>query len=665
MATRVVDFNRLPIKTRTRLIGTIQGATSPAPILASRTALGWSLVGWSILALLGFQGLYFLLHASYGEVRGYQPAQAIVGYTLSLFFLLLGVLHGIRRVMLARALPFAPGIYVFPLDCIEAKSKDVKITPMNSLVSLQPTHHYRNGIYVNTSFHLRFEDRSAVTFSIAGRARAEAALGELRASQERIRDAANRGEFDTIGALDPLIDARLADAWQSASPSEGGPTASPMPGWTRLATWLALAVGFAVAVPSWLVRNRLSDDAAFAAVKRSDVTEELRSYVEAGGRHEDEVLKDLLPRSALRDAQKLHTVAAVQAFLKEFPSSVVEADAQTALHDAYVSELEVAKNKGTVTALRDYIKAYPGNFLEKDAREAIHALFTKTLADFKRHAATDDPTMLPLIEHLMAYLEQHGSPSLAVIFHRKNAASLAVADKLLVKENDEPGRVATASQFFDDDHAAPRETAMVKALNQAFDDIFPADVLHMELAKDTADAAASSPQVDIDYAVGWSGDVYKGERSGTQFVGIKISFKVTMTVPDGHMMPEPSGHAGNAPVATKCPPKKNAPQDPSGAICPLTFALEVLPPDKFSVSSDLANSAFAGIAGLDEPSDGKVYDVMAVRAFDQVATKLEAVFFRDRPEPDKSGKKDPKGDDDSDKDDDDDNGPPPSKGTLL
>ncbi|HEX7600000.1 MAG TPA: hypothetical protein VF316_00265, partial [Polyangiaceae bacterium] len=63
----------------------------------------------------------------------------------------------------------------------------------------------------------------------------------------------------------------------------------------------------------------------------------------------------------------------------------------------------------------------------------------------------------------------------------------------------------------------------------------------------------------------------------------------------------------------------------------MRFKLSVLPPDRFTVdystfSDPLYGSALTGAAG-GGPSDTAVYDVMALRAFDQLSTKMEQVFF--------------------------------------
>jgi hypothetical protein len=86
-------------------------------------------------------------------------------------------------------------------------------------------------------------------------------------------------------------------------------------------------------------------------------------------------------------------------------------------------------------------------------------------------------------------------------------------------------------------------------------------------------------------------------------------------------------------------------------LCPLKFALEVVPPEHFSVSYDMENPAFRSHDVLGGPSDDQVYDVMAARAFDQLATKLAGVFFK--PGTPRATIPSDEGTEDTDSDDDD------------
>jgi hypothetical protein len=65
----------------------------------------------------------------------------------------------------------------------------------------------------------------------------------------------------------------------------------------------------------------------------------------------------------------------------------------------------------------------------------------------------------------------------------------------------------------------------------------------------------------------------------------------------------------------------------------LAFAVKVEPPESFTIDYTGWDPSFRSImgknaaGGLGGPSDARVYEVMALRAFDQLSTKLKGVFF--------------------------------------
>jgi hypothetical protein len=112
------------------------------------------------------------------------------------------------------------------------------------------------------------------------------------------------------------------------------------------------------------------------------------------------------------------------------------------------------------------------------------------------------------------------------------------------------------------------------------------------------------PTIDIRYRVGWAGDIYSESKGNREFVGIVLQFQVAMVVP--------------------------------GETNTFDFDLEIMPPETFTVNYTSSSPGFLG-ASDDGPSEGRVYDVMAARAFEQLSSKLQSVFFRPGFKP-KSGK---------------------------
>ncbi len=616
---RILDFNHLPRSARERFVACLQGRSAPAPIFVMRS--GGAVVGWVLLGLVALGVLAWIPAASFGSMYSCrQSPLALLGMAIALFLVGLSAFGVLRRMRLSGSLPFPTGKYVFPMDIVIAESKDLELIPFANVVSLQPVHHYRNGFYTHTAFHISTVGGRRFTFSARSKPFAEAMLGNLRRSQMLLDQAIAARDVDQIAALDPFFDVRMQD-WQnvSAGNEDGVLMARQVPSWLKMG-WAA-GLGLAVlAAPLWLARNALSDEIAFSKAKRSDNTYSYEDYLWKGTRHADEVRQNLLPHAELRDAKEKQSVAAIKDFLVKYPHSSVDAEAQQALKDAIHDDFVTAKNAGTVSALRAFIKDYPKADDVGAAKTAIHRLFEETLADFRPKANVADKNVLPFVQSLLAYEEMHDSSSVAVRFRRHNSVTLAAADKILAA--DDPGDTgpmgfAAVSQHFDPQDGEKRERAMVGALQSAFGEVFPADVLPLELGDVLPDDPKekldlTKPTILIDYVVGWSGETYVNRKESRRFVGIKIAFDVKMVQPDDEQA--------------------------------LTFQMSVLPPDHFHVSYDtFTDPSFGALVDNPDagPSDSLVYEIMAARAFDQLSTKLELVFFHDAPVHRRKPKADP------------------------
>ena len=641
MAARLLDFNRFPRSSRERFIACLRGQTGPRPIFQNSGG-GGAIAGWIILGICAIAGLCFLVPLGYGntyEVR--QSPGFLIGYAMALFFFGLSVIGLIRRIRMGSVLPFTPGVYVFPLDVVVANSKDLEIYPMADLATLQPVHHYRNGFYTHTAFHFHFTGGKSFTFSSNNKAFAESQLVGLRQSQQQLDDAVARKDVYALAALDPFFELRM-NSWQELDQAPDNLMAGSIPKWMGMGWAFGLALTI-ISVPVWFVRNYLSDEKAWAELKRE--TEERSApgaysysyidtyswerYIDKGGRHSDEARTIWIPRLELKKAVGVGTPEAIQDFLAKYPGSSVDAEAQKALVDALHEEFTKAKNAGTVAALRDFGKKWPKAADAPVAKTEIHKLFEKTLTTFRPQANKKDPTVLPFVENLIAYEEAHDSPPVAVRFRGHNSASLKAADKILASEDDTAG-LAMVSDHFDDTDNLKREETMVAALGRAFATVFPADVLPLKLGdpipeKDKLPSTVTMPTIIVDYEVGWSGDTYVNKAESRRFVGIKISFDTVMQLPAYEKT--------------------------------MKFKLSVLPPARFTVdystfSDPLYGSALTGGSAGGGPSDTEVYDVMALRAFDQLSTKMEQVFFQEAPKAVAApkGKAAPLGGDDDDDD---------------
>jgi hypothetical protein len=223
------------------------------------------------------------------------------------------------------------------------------------------------------------------------------------------------------------------------------------------------------------------------------------------------------------------------------------------------------------------------------------------------------------MEKLVGYLEAHPGAHVEARFHSPSSAALDVVDALL-KSQAGAKKIIPVGPHFDIAHCKPRETNIVSGLQAGFSAIFPADIMTIDQGQRIPDAPSAAadpvtpaptkpakgkkapepppkpvftlgeitvPTLEVQYRVGWTGDVYSEEKSERRFVGIVIDFDVRMRIPD--------------------------------EADTFDFSLQVEPPDTFTVRYS------SGVGG---PSEGQVYDEMAQRAFDQLTSKMRTVFFR-------------------------------------
>jgi len=609
-----VDFNALPREVRERLIACMQHQQLPYPLLSSIGSQGAAIFGWVFLALIGGGTLLGAIAVEFG--RTLQPAPMIVLYFVALAVVALAVLFCARRISLGSALPYKPGRFLFPMDFIDAEDRVLRVVPMSSLIDFRGVHNHTNGVYSGTTLTFSFEGGITETFTIHGKERAEEVLRQLGESQRKIREAAQARDIDTLLQMDPFFEVRIKETWGQTAPKDEDmqqPFAKALPGLLGKGKILAVsgAVGLVLALPVWHFRNIASDEAMFSSAKQANTEWEFEHYVREGKRHVDEVREDLLPRAALREA----------------------------------------KAKGSVTALREFLKKYPNSVAEKEAREDVHTLFQKTLGDFREQASKDDPKLLPFMEKLLAYLEKNDTSRVEVRFEAPSTEMLTKVDDLLKseigKEFSGGGNIIAVAPHFGDTVSLARETEIVRSLQTGFSAVFPADVMALvqgprigpdgkPLAVQPTAAAKSisdrikdvdyknpadvqrvldelkvsgsgditkeplsnvpTPTIETRYKVGWAGTIFEEEKGSRKFVGIVIEFHVAIKIPG-----ETEG---------------------------LEFDLKVRPPQEFTVNYTTTGGLY-GLPGVDSgPSEGRVYDVMAERAFDQLSDKMRRVFFK-------------------------------------
>lgn len=585
---REIELNALDPETRKRFIGALDGSNGPTPILSQPSSTGGAIFGWLVLATIGAAGGLVLAYLDFGEPGGFSQAwYYMLGYALCALFALWGVLGAVRAAVLAKALPFKRGRYVFPTDMVIATDSTLRIVPMGRLLKLDGVHRHTNGVYQGTDLNFQFEGYGREYFVVRGKELAEQILDDLRDAQQRISDAVQLQDLNAIHALDVFFEARGKDYWndpamaaqraktpevatmgfglsadgrladRDASPNDTTLAKPVSPILARAGT-VSLAA-MLLAPPFWLGRNFASDEAAFANARARNRTYAFNAYVWEDGRHRQEVIDRWLPEAAFAEAQEA----------------------------------------GTVSALRDFVRAHPSSARVNEARQAIHQRFVQVRQDFLSQAATGDPRMPVFMGRLLDWLEAHDSPPVRVRFLAPSAEALAIIDQNLDvfgEVQGVTGGIAPVAPHFTAQRSTTRESNITRVLQQGFAPVFPSDVMQLEHAGRVGEAeqsaALTQPAFDVSYTIRPSGSVYTSDTSTRGFVGIHVDFHIQMRIP---------GDADTWGVDTS-----------------------VEPPEHFTVTS----YGYVDPSGDSAYRDGLVYSVMADRAFDQLEHHLALSFFR-------------------------------------
>jgi hypothetical protein len=596
MARVVVDFHQLPRATRERLVD----GTGPNPQLPPIFAVfsgnpADAMVGWLLAGLVALTCLLGLVTLGFGQPLypdGFiQGVGKLYLYVILFFWLAAAGLGYAFERQRRKSLPFRSGRYLFPLDFISARSRQLVIRPLSDLIDLKAVHHHDEGRYTHTSFTFIFGEGENEVFTVRSQREAEERMRELQRIRSEFGRALERQDVDAVRRYDLFFDVRANGGFEAL---RGGLPAERLP-WLIEKRWVAaFVVAVVLGSGTWFIRNLLSDHFTFASAKAQGKELLFRQYLKTGKLHVDEA-KVLGAQHAFTECEQRETAQCWLDFLRNWK----ESPRLQEVREQRLPPAALIQASSSVSALRQFRKHYPKAGLDADAQERIHQLFAKALTDFKQEASTNNPELVPFVGKLLAHLEATENPTVLMRFRRQESKSLEMADTLLVKAGGSTGRqVAMASSYFTDAHTQPLEDPIAKELGAAFKQIFPSDLLKLEKGAPLLQekgAGQSVPALDIVYTVGWSGESYGSEKDGRLFVGIEFKFDVSMSVPGEK---------------------------------PLNFSFTVKPPDRFSVEYT-QDSRLKDLPEVDGgPSYEAVYRIMALRAFDELQDKLSQVFFR-------------------------------------
>jgi len=590
---RKIRFFDLSRALQERFIASAKGTAPPAPILKRLGTTSARLVH-AVVAGVALVVLLVVVAAGYGSLGSALSVQgfgALALYGALLFAIPYGALRALGLALEAKALPFKPGVYVFPMCVVDARTKHLRVAPMSDVTTVEPS----SG---GAPFRVGYKGMGSFEFPPTSSEPAEQLKFQFENAQAQAKHATETGDETELVTLDPFYEPKK---WTSPiGPQE--PLAERVPAWVKLGWAAALGVAVVFAPTVWLVRNAKSDDATLERAKKDGTPDALRTYLAHGKRHDEDVRNVLLPRAELDVAKRQNTVEAVQEFIAAHPKSAIDAEAQAALHDALLVELDKAKAKGTVAGLEEFAKKYPDHHLDAELAQARHGLYTAALAKLKK-AAPGVGADAVVYDKLFAWVEAHG-PKVLVVMRREISPNLVQADKLIGASPLNRGLgTLQVTRYFPAD-APAREAEVSAGLGATVAKVVPTDILKIErgaappeVADDAIVGAVKAPVVVVRYRIGWQGAAFSSNQLKRAFGGIYVTGEAALYVP---------GEARTLRAKIDVPPPK---------ALPIGFDAPAHP--AFAVAAPAEGSA-------PEPA---IYGAMEARALDLVTTSLERMVL--------------------------------------
>ena len=520
-----VPFHQLSRAIQDRFLGSASGVEPPAPIVAARGGLRGAYLAL-VLTLVGVAGLVLLYRHAFGQLQSGVSVQPMIPFVIAYAALvaaaIFGLLHALAGRSATKALPYAPGIYVFPTSLVDARRDVLRVYGMDEVTGLK---------VVGSTLHLEAAGK-AFDFPCANAAVADAALLAVREAQKNERESENGKTTAPAmrASIDPLCEPRFSSP---LAPQDPLPAHRPL--WARLRVPIAIVLGAAAGFGVLTSRNAKSDEQMFATAKAQNDVAGYRAYLQNGARHRDEVSKKLLPRAELEDAERAGTVEAIQTYIAAHPGSAIQDEVDASLRAALLADLSKAKEAGTLASLRKFAESRPQHKLDAELTQAMHDVFEAAYARYQTKASKNAEATA-FVKKLLAWSEKNG-PSVEVRFKWLGDPGLKRVDKIVARNPWFLGEVSYPSHYFDVKDLVPHEKTLAETIVGRFASTFSPEMLTFSAGGALPDDAADPPVVKvptlaITHGEDWSGAAFASNKSPRGiFVGVTYAFDAAFVIP--------------------------------------------------------------------------------------------------------------------------------------
>ncbi len=524
-----VDFYGLPRPVQDRVLDSLGGRFEPRPML-HRLGAAARAPRWLAVAGTGAIGACVVAFAGLGKVESplaLHSIPVVAIYAALMATVGIGLLSALEHKSRIGALPFRPGIYLFGSALIDARASRLKVYPLDSLARLAKG----PGSMVTLVF-----GSAHFSLPLADPARADEAVQLIEGAKNRLAILDERGRFE----IDPLEPAAVASPLAPTAP-----LTRRAPLWEQQRWTLGILVGCLLGAVIFWLRNTASDNRMLASAQRKDDVAAYRGYLARGKRHREIVSSVLLPRAVLRGAIETGSVAAIDAFTRDFPETGIKPEVEAARRNAMVAEFERARAKGTLAALLDFGQEHPDHGLETPFNEARSALFAHAKARYRREMAEGAEDHAALVDRLISYAEKagakrtdagHRGPAVEIRFQRLASKTLGRADAAIRKNPMFNGAASYPAQYFEPKRLEPNEAAVANALKERFVKVFEPEILTFVVGAPVEGESEEPPEptvptLFISHRLEWSGGAVARDKPRGVFIGILLFFKTAFVIP--------------------------------------------------------------------------------------------------------------------------------------
>ncbi|MEM7604444.1 MAG: hypothetical protein AAF411_03735 [Myxococcota bacterium] len=414
--------------------------------------------------LMGVAAAFVLPTADFGNPFAIWAGQgSLLGHAFALFVATFSAMAFVKNRM-RKAPPYRQGFFLTATMFVDAWNVDaIRVHRLSDLKQ-----HYRRETWLGTP-HI------FATFTTPDGRNYEMNLGSEARIQPTLRALAER----RVAGNEPLLN---------------GPRSAPQvqraPAWVRFQVPLALGIAV-LAVPTWFVRNALSDVEAFDAMAA-----DLERYRTRLLRYADDDRARFPEQARARVMQYDYETAVadrdLSSFLDMYPSAPMR-DEATALH--YQQAFEDLGAAPSASAYRQYIAGYPSAPQVREAQTRLADMYTSA----RNAVSSGSADAQRFLREALTHAEAHNGAPIIVRFEADGLSDLEARDSRNARRAQRAfAHHVSAAGVFNADIKRFYENAFLEGFTEDLGARVPADLMTLRHEGD-AEGVAASPTIHLTY----------------------------------------------------------------------------------------------------------------------------------------------------------------------